>query len=83
MTCPGGAGDAAQPSQRAQPAKTMLSGSGLKLEIAVPRDRQANFEPQLIARNTVAAFPISMPKVISLFARGLSMREFGGLLREL
>ena len=29
--------------------KTVLSGTG-KLEIAVPRDRQASFEPQLIAK---------------------------------
>ena len=59
----------------------MLSGSG-KLEIAVPRDRQANFEPQLIARYR-RRFPDFDAKVISLYARGLSMREIEGHLRDL
>ena len=61
--------------------KTMLSGSG-KLEIAVPRDRQANFEPQLIAKYR-RRFPDFDAKVISLYARGLSMREIEGHLRDL
>ena len=59
----------------------MLSGSG-KLEIAVPRDRQANFEPQLIAESR-RRFPDFDAKVISLYARGLSMREIEGHLRDL
>jgi putative transposase len=59
----------------------VLSGSG-KLEIAVPRDRQASFEPQLIAkyRRRFADFD---EKAFSLYARGLSMREIEGHLREL
>ncbi len=61
--------------------KTMLSGSG-KLEIAVPRDRQASFEPQLIAKYR-RRFPDFDDKVISLYARGLSMREIEGHLRDL
>ena len=61
--------------------KTVLSGSG-KLEIAVPRDRQASFEPQLIAKYR-RRFPDFDAKVISLYARGLSMREIEGHLRDL
>ena len=61
--------------------KTVLSGSG-KLELAVPRDRQASFEPQLIAKYR-RRFPDFDAKVISLYARGLSMREIEGHLREL
>ena len=61
--------------------KTVLSGTG-KLEIAVPRDRQASFEPQLIAKYR-RRFPDFDDKVISLYARGLSMREIEGHLRDL
>ena len=61
--------------------KTVLSGSG-KLEIAVPRDRAASFEPQLIAKYR-RRFSDFDDKVISLYARGLSMREIEGHLREL
>ena len=61
--------------------KTVLSGSG-KLELAVPRDRQASFEPQLIAKYR-RRFPDFDAKVISLYARGLSMREIEGHLRDL
>jgi len=61
--------------------KTVLSGTG-KLEIAVPRDRQASFEPQLIAKYR-RRFPDFDAKVISLYARGLSMREIEGHLRDL
>jgi putative transposase len=58
--------------------KTVLSGSG-KLEIVVPRDRQASFEPQLIAKYRRRFGD----KAISLYVRGLSMREIEGHLREL
>jgi len=61
--------------------KTVLSGSG-KLEIAVPRDRHASFEPQLIAKYR-RRFPDFDDKVISLYARGMSLREIEGHLREL
>ena len=44
--------------------KTVLSGTG-KLAIAVPRDRQASFEPQLIAKYR-RRFPDFDAKVISL-----------------
>jgi len=47
--------------------KTVLSGSG-KLELAVPRDRQASFEPQLIAKYR-RRFPDFDAKVISLSTR--------------
>jgi putative transposase len=56
--------------------KTVLSGRG-KLEIAVPRDRQASSEPQLIAKYR-RRFPDFDDKVISLYAHGLSMREIEG-----
>jgi putative transposase len=61
--------------------KTVLTGSS-QMTIAVPRDRQARFEPQLIGKYR-RRFPDFDDKVISLYARGMSMREIEGHLREL
>ena len=61
--------------------KAVLTGSG-KLELQVPRDRQASFEPQLIAKYR-RRFPDFDDKVISLYARGMTVREIQGHLREL
>jgi putative transposase len=48
----------------------------------VPRDRQASFEPQLIAKYR-RRFPDFDDKVVSLYARGMTTREIQGHLREL
>ena len=61
--------------------KTVLTGTG-KLPIAVPRDRLATFEPQLIAKYR-RRLPGFDDKVISMYARGLSVREIQGHLAEL
>jgi putative transposase len=61
--------------------KTVLTGAG-KLELVVPRDRQASFEPQLIAKYR-RRFPDFDDKIISLYARGMTVRETQGHLREL
>src|SRR5207253_61804 len=51
-------------------------------ELAVPRDRQARFDPQLIAKYQ-RRFPGFDNKIISMYARGMSTREIVGHLREL
>ena len=61
--------------------KTVLTGTG-KLDLQVPRDRQASFEPQLIAKYR-RRFPDFDDKVVSLYARGMTVREIQGHLREL
>ena len=61
--------------------KTVLTDTG-KLELEVPRDRQASFDPQLIAKYQ-RRFPGFDDKVISMYARGMSTREIAGHLREL
>src|SRR3954451_6942500 len=53
--------------------KTLLTETG-KLPIAVPRDRLATFEPQLIAKYR-RRLPGFDDKVISMYARGLTVRE--------
>ena len=61
--------------------KTVMTDTG-KLVIEVPRDRQASFDPQLIAKYQ-RRFPGFDEKIISMYARGMSTREIVGHLRDL
>jgi putative transposase len=61
--------------------KTVTTDSG-RLELAIPRDRQATFDPQLIAKYQ-RRFPGFDDKIISMYARGMSTREIVGHLRDL
>jgi putative transposase len=61
--------------------KTVLTDTG-KLELEVPRDRQASFDPQLIAKYQ-RRFPGFDDKIVSMYARGMSTREIVGHLRDL
>lgn len=62
-------------------AKTVLTDTG-KLELDIPRDRLARFDPKLIAKYQ-RRFPGFDDKVISMYARGMSTREIQGHLHEL
>jgi putative transposase len=53
-----------------------------KLELEIPRDRRATFDPQQIARYQ-RRFPGFNDKIVSMYARGMSVREIAGHLREL
>jgi len=53
-----------------------------QFEIAVPRDRDASFEPQLVPKRQRRLAGLD-DKVIALYARGLSTREIGAQLEEL
>jgi putative transposase len=61
--------------------KSVLTDTG-KLEIEVPRDRAGTFDPQLIAKYQ-RRFPGFDEKIISMYARGMTVREIQGHLREL
>lgn len=61
--------------------KTVLTETG-KLPIAVPRDRLATFEPQLIAKYR-RRLPGFDDKIVSMYARGMTVREIQGHLAEL
>ena len=61
--------------------KTLLTDSG-KLPILVPRDRLATFDPQLIAKYR-RRLPGFDDKVVSMYARGMTVREIQGHLAEL
>ena len=61
--------------------KSVITDTG-KLDLQIPRDRQASFDPQLIAKYQ-RRFPGFDDKVISMYARGMNSREIVGHLREL
>ncbi len=76
-----GDGEAPRNHRNGHSRKTVLTGTG-KLELQVPRDRLSSFEPQLIAKYR-RRFPEFDDKVVSLYARGMTVREIQGHLREL
>jgi putative transposase len=61
--------------------KTVLTDSSA-LELAIPRDRHARFEPQLIEKYR-RRFPGFDQKIIALYARGMSTRDIQAHVREL
>ena len=62
-------------------AKTLLSDDG-EIEISVPRDRAGSFEPQLIAKGQTH-FDGFDDRILSLYARGMTVREIQGHLTEI
>jgi putative transposase len=61
--------------------KTVLTDDG-ELEISMPRDRAGTFEPQLIPKGQTR-FDGFDDKIVSLYARGMTVREIQGHLTEL
>lgn len=79
---PGAAKPADQPNHRnGTTPKTVLTDDGA-LPLAIPRDRAGTFEPQLVPKG-VRRLPGFDAKVLSLYARGLTVREIQGHLEEL
>lgn len=62
-------------------SKTVLTDTG-PMPLEIPRDRQGQFEPQLIEKYR-RRFPGFDEKIISMYARGMSTREIQGHLSEL
>ncbi len=71
-------------SDNARNGKTAkrVKGSFGEVEIAVPRDRDASFTPQLVPKRQ-RRLPGFDEKVIALYARGMTTREIQGHLHEL
>jgi putative transposase len=61
--------------------KSVLTGTS-KVAIEVPRDRAGTFVPQLIAKYQ-RRFPGFDEKIVSMYARGMTVREIQGHLRDL
>ena len=61
--------------------KTVTCDFG-EVEITVPRDRHASFEPKLIAKHQ-RRFPGIDDRILSLYARGMTTREIAAHLEEI
>ena len=61
--------------------KTVLTDAG-RVRLDIPRDRAGTFDPQLIARYR-RRFPGFDDRIISMYARGMSVREIQGHLLEI
>ena len=61
--------------------KTVLTETS-KIDIKVPRNREGSFDPKLIAR-CQRRFPGFHEKIVSMYARGMTVREIQGHLVEL
>lgn len=62
--------------------KSIIDESGRKITVEVPRDRNGEFEPQLLPKG-VRRFNGFDEAVISLYARGMTMSEIQGHLEEI
>src|SRR5437899_1191690 len=63
-------------------SRKKLQGDFGELELETPRDRQATFEPQIVAKGQTR-FTGFDDKIISMYARGMSTREIQGHLEEI
>lgn len=61
--------------------KTIRTDQG-EVEIEVPRDREASFEPKLVAKHQ-REIPGFSDKILSMYARGMSTREIAEHLQEI
>ena len=75
------AGHGSGNSRNGHSSKTVLSEEG-EIDLAIPRDRAGTFEPQLIPKGVTRLDGFD-DKIISLYARGLTVREIQGHLREI
>src|SRR5688572_2033695 len=79
---PGGSKPAETTNHRnGSSGKTVLTDDG-PLDLAMPRDREGTFEPQLIPKH-VRRFTGFDDKILALYARGMTVREIQAFLAEM
>ena len=77
----GEASEASANRRNGHSQKTVLTGTS-KMTLSIPRDRAGTFDPKLIAKYQ-RRFPDFDDKIISMYARGMTVREIRGHLQEL
>jgi putative transposase len=78
-------GDAAESgttNRRNGASRKKLKGEFGEIEIAVPRDREASFEPRIVAKHQTRWTGFD-DKVLSMYARGMTTREIQSHLEEI
>ena len=68
-------------SRNGYSSKTITSDYGASV-VAVPRDRNSEFEPQVLAKRQVRTDEIEQ-KIISMYAKGMSVRDIEDSVREI
>lgn len=63
-------------------SKKTLKGELGQVDLDIPRDRQGNFEPQLVRKHQRRVAGLD-ERILSLYARGLSTRDIQAELKEL
>jgi putative transposase len=63
-------------------SKKKLKGDFGEIELETPRDRNASFEPKIVAKGQTR-FKGFDDKILSMYARGMSTREIQGHLEEI
>lgn len=63
-------------------SRKKLKGGQGEIEIAVPRDRQASFDPQLIRKHQTNLEGFE-DKILALYARGMTTRDIQSQIQEL
>ena len=68
-------------SRNGKSSKKVITNNG-EVEIEIPRDRNSEFEPQLIKKHQ-KRFDLFDDKIISMYARGMTTRDIQGHLEEI
>ena len=74
------AADGAKNRRNGYSKKTVLTETA-KIDVRIPRDREGTFDPKLIQRYQ-RRFPRFDDKIVSMYARGMTVREIQGHLLE-
>jgi putative transposase len=74
-------GDKSGNSRNGYNRKTIISDYG-ESEIAIPRDRNGEFEPKVVAKRQVRTDEIEQ-KIMAMYAKGMSQRDIEDNLREI
>jgi transposase-like protein len=69
-------------SRNGYSAKTLKGDHG-SIEIATPRDRNASFEPQIVAKGQTRIIGIGDDQVLTLYAKGMSTRDISSAFEEM
>jgi len=77
-----GEADASGSNRRNGASHKKLKGDFGEVEIAVPRDREGSFDPQIVGKHQTRWTGFDA-KVLSMYARGMTTREIQGHLQEI
>ena len=69
-------------SRNGHSKKTLKSSLG-EMEINVPRDRNGEFEPQIVKKHQTALSGDIEEKILSMYAKGMSTSDIEGHIREI